>query len=80
MKTVSLKEKVFVFRSADDLDLWKVTPRDHEEERDNEAAKEAEVNVEEDGEEEGRDPNQGLGIRAFSVTNKISKLKENSDK
>jgi hypothetical protein len=69
-----LKEKVFVFRSADELDLWEITPRDHEEEGDDEAAEEAQVDVEEDGEEEGRDPNQGLGMRSFGITNEVSKL------
>jgi len=57
-----------VFSSTNELDLRKVTPRDHEEEGDDEAAKEAEVNVEEDGEEEGCNPDQGLGMRAFCVT------------
>ncbi len=74
LKTISLKEKVFVFRSADELDLWEITPRDHEEEGDDEAAEEAQVDVEEDGEEEGRDPNQGLGMRSFGITNEVSKL------
>ena len=62
LKSVVLKKDILVLGSSDDLDLGKEAPGDEEENGDADAGQKTEVDVEQDREEEGRDPNDGLRL------------------
>jgi len=74
-----LQEKILVFRSADELDLGEVSPRDEEEKGDDDADDEAEVDVDEDGDEEGGHPNESLREGSFGVADQVLELEEDSE-
>jgi len=76
---VSLKKQIVEFSNSDDLNLGKVTPRNEKNDRHQKTDKEAHVDVEEDGSEEGRHPDEGLRKRPFGVADEVLELKEDSD-
>ena len=71
LKSVVLKKDILVLGSSDHLDLRKEAPGDEEENGDADAGQKAEVNVEQDREEEGRDPNDGLRLWPPGVSDKV---------
>ena len=62
-----------------DLDFRKISPRDEEENGDGDSWKEAEFNIEQNREEKGRGPDEGLGERPFCVANEILELGQDAE-
>ena len=74
-----MKKDILVLGSSDDLDLGEEAPGDEEENGDADAGQKAEVDVEQDREEEGRDPNDGLRLWPPGVADKVPELRQDAE-
>ena len=74
-----MEEDISVIGASYELDLGEVSPRDQEHERDDDADEESEVDVEQDGRDEGGHPDEGLGERPPGVAEEVLVLLQDAD-
>ena len=80
MKTVGLKKKIFELSFSNQLNFREISPRNEEQNRDDESDQKSQIDVEKDCAEKRRNPDERFRVRSFCVTTQIAELNENSEK